>query len=80
MYYQLKLTAQNDMSKDFSEKQRERFYTGDMYERWECIFSVPVFCRIHADSALLFSGGIYRRIVGGRRSVDTGDRSEIQTG
>ena len=43
MYYQLKLTAQNDMSKDFSEKQRERFYTGDMYERWECIFSVPCF-------------------------------------
>ncbi|MFB0956644.1 MAG: hypothetical protein QMB43_06810 [Alistipes putredinis] len=43
-------------------------------------FLGAVFCRIHADSALLFSGGIYRRIVGGRRSVDTGDRSEIQTG
>ena len=80
MYYQLKLTAQNDMSKDFSEKQRERFlYRGHVREVG-MYFLGAVFCRIHADSALLFSGGIYRRIVGGRRSVDTGDRSEIQTG
>lgn len=54
MYYQLKLTAQNDMSKDFSEKQRERFYTGDMYERWECIFSVPCFAEFMLTAPYFF--------------------------
>lgn len=54
MYYQLKLTAQNDMSKDFSEKQRERFYTGDMYERWECIFSVPCFAEFMLTAPYYF--------------------------
>lgn len=57
MYYQLKLTAQNDMSKDFSEKQRERFYTGDMYERWECIFSVPCFAEFMLTAPYYFPEG-----------------------
>ena len=57
MYYQLKLTAQNDMSKDFSEKQRERFYTGDMYERWECIFSVPCFAEFMLTAPYFFPEG-----------------------
>ena len=57
MYYQLKLTAQNDMSKDFSEKQRERFYTGDMYERWECIFSVPYFAEFMLTAPYYFPEG-----------------------
>lgn len=57
MYYQLKLTAQNDISKDFSEKQRERFYTGDMYERWECIFSVPCFAEFMLTAPYYFPEG-----------------------
>ena len=57
MYYQLKLTAQNDMSKDFSEKQRERFYTGDMYARWECIFSLPCFAEFMLTAPYYFPEG-----------------------
>lgn len=57
MYYQLKLTAQNDMSKAFSEKQRECFYSGGMYERWECIFSVPCFAEFLLTAPYYFPEG-----------------------
>lgn len=41
MYFNLKVTAQGDMSKAFSRSQREIYYSGDMYGMWDCILSVP---------------------------------------
>lgn len=57
MYYKLKLTAQNDMSRSFSREQRERFYTGGMYDMWECIFSVPEFTEFMQTAPYYFPEG-----------------------
>lgn len=63
MYFQMKLTAQNDMTKAFSEKQRECFYTGSMYERWECIFSVPCFAEFLLTAPYYFPEGYIERLL-----------------
>lgn len=57
MYYKLKLAAQNDMSRSFSREQRERFYTGGMYEMWACIFSVPDFAEFMLTAPYYFPEG-----------------------
>lgn len=57
MYYKLKFTAQNDMSKAFSPEQRERFYHGGLYETWECIFSVPWFVDFMLTAPYFFPEG-----------------------
>lgn len=57
MYFNAKQTAQNDMSKAFSEKQRERFYFAGMYEMWDCIFSVPWFVEFMLTAPYYFPEG-----------------------
>lgn len=57
MYYKLKLTAQNDMSKAFTPEQRERFYSADMYDMWECILSVPWFVDFMLTAPYFFPEG-----------------------
>lgn len=61
MYYQYKLTAQNDMSKALSEKQLERFYSGGAYEMWESIFSVPWFVEFMVTAPYFFPEGYIER-------------------
>lgn len=57
MYYQIKTAAQSDMSKAFSDAQRERFYYAGMYEMWECIFSVPWFVEFMLSAPYFFPEG-----------------------
>lgn len=57
MYYRIKTAAQNDMSKAFTDEQRERFYYAGMYEMWECIFSVPWFVEFMLSAPYFFPEG-----------------------